>query len=186
MHPLVRRYDVQAGPYAYRVLRPAGPLRGAVLAHDPDERHVQVTVSRRDGGRILRLAGLVGGRTLVLCPMRGPGGRPADLVLVDEALRFPPERWSDVRQRLGTGRIERAVPAPDLAGAAAPRRRGAAEPEVAAFRAATLLYAAPEAFRDGIKLLADGAPSLELGRRGTLSIHEIRSVRGGQAAPGPA
>jgi hypothetical protein len=105
---IVRRADVRVGRYAYRVLRPARPLRGAVLAQGPE-----LLVPRRDGIRMLALASLATERILVDLPLRDASGRPVDLVVADEELRFPAERWSDVRQRLGVGRLERHTPAPD-------------------------------------------------------------------------
>ncbi|MER7007086.1 hypothetical protein ABT297_29165 [Dactylosporangium sp. NPDC000555] len=83
------------------MLRPARPLRGAVLT-----RAQELVVTRRDGLRMLGLAELVGDRTLVAFPLRDEKGIPYDLVLADESLRFPAARWSDVRQRLGSGRPE--------------------------------------------------------------------------------
>jgi hypothetical protein len=93
---------VQVGPYAYRVLRPARPPRGAVLTRDGELR-----VTRREGLRMLAFAELVGERTLVAFGVRDERGIPVDLVLADEALRFPAARWSDVRARLGAGHRER-------------------------------------------------------------------------------
>lgn len=105
---------MQVGSYAYRVLRPARPLRTAVLhAGSPPT----LRTTRRDALRMLALAELVSDRTLVAFPLRDERGIPFDLVLAEEALRFPASRWSDVRARLGPGRLERhaaraAVPPP--------------------------------------------------------------------------
>jgi hypothetical protein len=81
-------------------------------------------VIRRDALRMLALAELVAGRTLVAFPLRDERGIPYDLVLAPEELRFPAARWSDVRQRLGPGRIERHA-RPAAAGAPSRSKRRA-------------------------------------------------------------
>ncbi|GAA4262548.1 hypothetical protein GCM10022255_099640 [Dactylosporangium darangshiense] len=118
-----RRDDVQVGPYAYRVLRPARPPRGAVLTRDR-----RLRVARREGLRMLAIAELVGERTLVAFPLRDERGIPFDLVLADESLKFPAARWSDVRQRLGAGRAELHVRR-EPAGSPPSRRRADVKPD---------------------------------------------------------
>ncbi|WP_432825265.1 hypothetical protein [Dactylosporangium sp. CA-092794] len=122
---------MQAGPYSYRVLRPAYPLTGAVLT-----RAGELRVPRRTALRMLALAELAGDRTLVAFPLRDPAGIPYDLVLADESLRFPAERWSDIRQRLGAGHPERHLP---QALAAGPPPRRAPQPRPAATRHALIV-----------------------------------------------
>jgi hypothetical protein len=178
---IVRRDDVQVGPYAYRVLRPATPLRRTLLTpaspaspastSSDGTRGLHLHITRRDGARLLRLASLVASRTLAAFPLRDAQGRPHDLVLVDEALQFPPDRWSDVRQRLGAGRLDRLTPHPDAAAPPQDRRRSPTDPQVVVSRTATLLYATPDTFRDRTKLLMDGAQTIDLARRCQLHIH---------------
>ncbi|WP_433617353.1 hypothetical protein ACQP2P_17665 [Dactylosporangium sp. CA-139114] len=97
--------DVQVGSYTYRVLRPARPIRGAVVTPDGELR-----ASRRDALRMLALASLAADRTLAALPLRDERGLPFDLVL--NSLPFPVSRWSDVRARLGPGRLTLLAPAP--------------------------------------------------------------------------
>ncbi|WP_433045082.1 hypothetical protein [Dactylosporangium sp. CS-033363] len=83
------------------MLRPLRPLRDTVVT-----RTGELRTTRRDALRMHALAPLATERTLVAFPLRDERGIPFDLVLADEALKFPVERWSDVRARLGAGRIE--------------------------------------------------------------------------------
>ncbi|WP_433076208.1 hypothetical protein ACQP1P_31120 [Dactylosporangium sp. CA-052675] len=62
---------------------------------------------------MLALASLAGDRTLVAFPLRDERGLPFDLVL--SRLPFPVSRWSDVRARLGPGRLTLLAPAPQPA-----------------------------------------------------------------------
>nr|BFE56791.1 hypothetical protein GCM10020063_013170 [Dactylosporangium thailandense] len=96
---------MRVGSYAYRVLRPARPIRGAVVT-----RAGELRAPRRDALRMLALASLAGDRTLIAFPLRDERGLPFDLVL--SSLPFPVARWSDVRARLGPGRVTLLAPAP--------------------------------------------------------------------------
>jgi hypothetical protein len=169
---------VQVGPYSYRVLRPASPLR-AVLT-----REQELIVARRDGLRMLALARLVGDRTLVAFPLRDASGIPFDLVLADETLRFPAARWSDVRQRLGAGRLERH--APHLPGPATTRRRPEVRPE--ATRHAVLVPV--DAQRTDLNRLSNGESDLGYLRVRILdesseSIQPVGGFSRGEAVPAP-
>ena len=113
---------MQVGSYAYRVLRPARPLRTAVLDPGPP---ATLRTTRRDALRMLALAELARDRTLVAFPLRDERGIPFDLVLAAEALQFPAARWSDARARLGPGRLERHAARPAPPAAPSRSRRGA-------------------------------------------------------------
>ncbi|MFI5910474.1 hypothetical protein [Dactylosporangium sp. NPDC051541] len=83
----------------------------------------ELRVARRDALRMLALAELLTDRTLIAYPLRDERGIPCELVLALDTLRFPAARWSDVRERLGPGRVTRcAVAAPAATAAGKPRR----------------------------------------------------------------
>ncbi|GAA3452761.1 hypothetical protein [Dactylosporangium matsuzakiense] len=99
------------------MLRPARPLPGVLTSSG------ELRVTRRAALRMLALAGLLADRTLVAFPLRDERGLPCDLVLALDTLRFPAARWSDVRSRLGAGRIALcAEGAPAAESAGKPRR----------------------------------------------------------------
>ncbi|GIG56271.1 hypothetical protein Lfu02_06430 [Longispora fulva] len=102
---------VRLGPREYRVLRPARPIRHAMLYEG--RLGAQLTVDKA-ATVDLAMAWALAARsphTLVHLPLRAarpdserePGQLPLDLVLLHHSLAFPVSRWKDVRARLGPG-----------------------------------------------------------------------------------
>lgn len=107
-------HHARLGATEFKVIRPARPLRHAVLI-DHDwylNAYVDEDAARRIGD--LWTLAATSPRTLVHLPMRGnqppspalPGDPPRrlDLVLMHHSLQFAPARWKELRGRLGPGR----------------------------------------------------------------------------------
>ncbi len=108
----VRAHHPRLGARHYRVIRPASPIRGAVLS----DNNPWFTLDL-DATAAFTIAGLwmLAGRsrhTLIHIPLRrnAPdvsgvvrGSDQLDLVLSHTDLQFAPHRWKDLRHRLGHG-----------------------------------------------------------------------------------
>ncbi|MFJ3861719.1 hypothetical protein ACIPRL_36545 [Streptomyces sp. NPDC090085] len=107
-------HQARLGAHEFRVIRPAQPLRHAVLIdHD---RHLDVFLDQDAARRIAGLWMLAARspRSLIHLPMRSNRlpdrdvpddvGFQLDLVLLHHSLQFAPSSWKQVRSRLGAGR----------------------------------------------------------------------------------
>ncbi|WP_310727883.1 hypothetical protein [Streptomyces sp. N2A] len=112
----VRIHHARLGAAEFRVVRPAQPLRRAVLIdHD---RHLDVHLDQDAARKIGVLWALAARspRSLIHLPLRTnrlPGrdvaddaGAQLDLVLLHHSLQFAASRWKKVRGRLGAGRLQ--------------------------------------------------------------------------------
>ncbi|MEU6039619.1 hypothetical protein ABZ801_29865 [Actinomadura sp. NPDC047616] len=113
---------------AFRVIRPARPLKNGALYKAPH--WYEMYVDRPDGRRVgtLMLLAARSPRSLIYLPMRttptAPGigwynEKPFDLVLAHRAVQFRPSRWKQLRERINAGNAPRelrtaSIPVRDL------------------------------------------------------------------------
>ena len=109
-------HHARLGRDVYRVIRPATPIARVMVRDNQDWWFVAA-----DPAGAMRVAGLIeiaarSPRSLVHIPLRGDGAPvgwqwlkqagAVDLLVVQPRLQFPAHRWSDVRRRLDSGRMQ--------------------------------------------------------------------------------
>ncbi|MEV0092586.1 hypothetical protein [Streptomyces sp. NPDC050738] len=127
----VRVHEVALGAARFKVIRPARPLRHAVLTDRDHYLNASLDAEAAQHIGALWTLAATSPRTLIHIPLRTnqpppdelewPGARRLDLVLLHHSLQFAPSRWKEVRARLGQGRPQTV----DL-----PKAPPASEPEI--------------------------------------------------------
>ncbi|PRY00476.1 hypothetical protein [Allonocardiopsis opalescens] len=186
-------HRARLGRDAYRVIRPARPIRGVALTQGGDWHRLMCT----DGGEALRVAALWhlaarSRRSLVHLPLRAdPGARavaaewwegpPLDLLLLHHSLRMPPGHWRQVRARLDQGRPHTADTGTDMR--AEFEAQTGRLPPGGSDRLDLAVHAATAVFTGSPSALFAGAyPFMRLALRGPGA---VRSGRGGDHPGAP-